>query len=97
MDSIKKIRAELSKIESELKNTKKSSKSIISKIQKSKTKKDLDKFNKDELIAFAKSNKISTKNIGDSKKEIVKVVWEFIDYESESESEYESESDSDSD
>jgi len=97
MDSIKKIRAELSKIESELKNTKKSSKSIISKIQKSKTKKDLDKFNKDELIAFAKSNKISTKKIGDSKKEIVKVVWEFIDYESESESEYESESDSDSD
>ena len=92
MDSIKKIRDELTKIESALKNTKKSSKTIISQIKNSKTKKAVDKFNKDDLIAFAKANKISVKKICDSKKEIVKVVWEFINSESDSDFE-----DSDSD
>ena len=87
MDSIKIICRELKKLENELKKNKITNKSgsqnTNKQIERCKSKKALERFNKMELKKFIKTHKLEVND--DCKKKLVKTVWDFIN-ESDSDS-----------
>ena len=90
MDSIKKIRDELKKVETEIKTLKKLESELNSikdtkktapknpnkDIEKCRSKKSLEKFTKADLTKFVKAHKLK---VSDCKQKLVKTVWEFLD------------------